>query len=69
MSFVTESPAASDGDETSLCGCWTGVRKLPAEVDGVSMLTANVGMGVRVAEIVASVDCMGPTTVDCVGPT
>jgi len=62
---------------TSLSGCWVGVYKLPANVDGASLLTADVGVGapleleagVCVAEIVAAIDCVGPTKVDCVGPT
>ena len=62
---------------TSLSGYWAGVCKLLAEVDGASLLTTYVGVGVPpgleagvcVAEIVAAIDCVGPTTVDCVGPT
>jgi len=56
---------------TSLSSCWAGVCKLPAKVDGASLLTTDVGVGVppeletgvRVAKIVAAIDCVGPTTV------
>jgi len=62
---------------TSLSGCWAGVCKLPAEVDGASLLTADVGVGahpeleagVCVAKIVAAMDCVGPTAMDYVDPT
>jgi len=62
---------------TSLSGYWAGVCKLPAEVDGASLLTTDVGVGappeleagVCVAEIVAAMDCVGPTAMDYVGPT
>jgi len=61
---------------TSLFGCWVGVCKLSAKVDGASLLIVDVGVGVppeletsvRVAEIVAAMDYVGPTAVDCVGP-
>ena len=67
----------SMSSSTSLSGYWAGVCKLPAEVDGASLLTTDVGVGappeleagVCVAEIVAAMDCVGPTAMDCVGPT
>ena len=67
----------SMSSSTSLSGYWAGVCKLPAEVDGASLLTTDVGVGappeleagVCVAEIVAAMDCVGPTAMDYVGPT
>jgi len=63
-------------DGASLLTADVGMGVPLAEVDGASLLTAYVGMGVppeleasvRVAEIVASVDYVGPTKVNCVGP-
>jgi len=62
---------------TSLFGCWAGVCKLPSEVDDASLLTIDVGVGAPpeleaglcVAEIIAAMDCVGPTATDCVDPT